>query len=448
MADIYDEEDRRRALTQGLLGAGLAMLGARKGSEYNAFAQAGLLGLGGYGRSLENATEARDRKAQRDMQQQQYARQQQEWQRAQDERAAMQRAAGGAFTGGMPEMGPPTAQGEMQPGVMPQFNPQAYIGALQREGLPAQAIQATKDYGPKVVAPAAPKPENFTPASVAAFARSGDWNALVPVTKADASPIGKINPSDFTAASMATFISGGSKDYSQLVPIDKRSVSNVSVKNYAETEEQKAIGKARGELFSTLNASAQKAQAKISALSSIDGLMGNIETSALTPAGNTMAAYAKSIGVTIDPNLSRKEAAQAIMNQLALESRSTAEGGGMPGAMSDKDREFLIGMNPNMGQTAQGRKLLIEVQKRSAKRTQQVAQWARDYYKMNGKFDEGFQDYSAAMAEKNPLFQDLTGMGLSTPGKARESSGRIGGASTLTPAEQAELDKLRRMLGK
>jgi hypothetical protein len=74
----YDEEDKRSALTQGLLAAGLAALGARKGSEYNAFAQAGLLGLGGYGRALEGATEARDRKAQREMQAQQWQMTQQE----------------------------------------------------------------------------------------------------------------------------------------------------------------------------------------------------------------------------------------------------------------------------------------------------------------------------------------------------------------------------------
>lgn len=454
MADIYDEEDRKSALIQGLLGAAFPLLGARRGSEFNAFGQAGLLGLNSYNRSLEGATEARDRKAQREQQrlmweqaQEERALKMQQMQQQREQQAAMQRAAGGAFTGGMPQMGPPTEQGEMQPGVAGQFNPQAYISALQREGLPQQAIAASKEYGPKRIAPAAPKPENFTPASLSAFERSGDWTALVPVTKPDASPIGKINPSDFTASSMAAFIAGGSKDYSQLVPIDKRSVSNVSVRNYAETEEQKAIGKARGELFSTLNASAQKAQAKIAALSSIDSLMNGIETSALTPAGNAFAAYAKSLGVTIDPNLPRKEAAQAIMNQLALESRSTGEGGGMPGAMSDKDREFLIGMNPNMGQTAQGRKLLIEVQKRSAKRTQQMAQWARDYYKANGKFDEGFQDYAAAMAEKTPLFQDLAGIGTPEQGNARASGGRIGNGA-LTPAEQAEREQLRRMLGK
>lgn len=105
MAYPYEEEDRRSALTQGLLGAGLAMLGARKGQEFNAMAQAGLLGIGGYQRALEGSSEARDRKAQREMQAQIFAQQQAEWQRMQQQRAQMegaQRAATLPGTAGMP----------------------------------------------------------------------------------------------------------------------------------------------------------------------------------------------------------------------------------------------------------------------------------------------------------------------------------------------------------
>lgn len=156
MADIYDEEDRKSALIQGLLGAAFPLLGARRGSEFNAFGQAGLLGLNSYNRSLEGATEARDRKAQREQQrlmweqaQEERALKMQQMQQQREQQAAMQRAAGGAFTGGSPPMGPPTEQGEMQPGVVGQFNPQAYIAALQQHGLPQQAIAAVKEYGPR-----------------------------------------------------------------------------------------------------------------------------------------------------------------------------------------------------------------------------------------------------------------------------------------------------------
>lgn len=148
MAYPYEEEDRRAALTQGLLAAGLAALGARKGSEYNAFAQAGLLGLGGYQNSLRDVTDAREAQALRKMREEQYAMQKAQWEQAQAEKLKMQQAAAGSFVGGSPEMGPPTPQGEMQPAVAPQFSPQAYIASLQRQGLPQQAIAAADKYQP------------------------------------------------------------------------------------------------------------------------------------------------------------------------------------------------------------------------------------------------------------------------------------------------------------
>jgi hypothetical protein len=431
----YDEEDKRSALTQGLLAAGLAALGARKGSEYNAFAQAGLLGLGGYGRSLENATEARDRKAQREMQAQQYAQQQAEWQRAQQQRAQMegaQRAATLPGAPGMPAQEADSPGGTYMPptpGTPGGFDRQKYGQLLETidpmKGLAYQ--QAQQQLMAKDTPYDKPKPEHYTPASVAEYARTRNPAVLVPVTKPDASPVGKINPSDFTAASVAAFLSSGGNDYNKLVPIDKRPVSSVKINNYTETEQDKAIGKARGELYSTLNQGAGKAQARITALSAIESLMSGVETSALTPIGNKFASYAKAAGINIDPNLPAKEAAQSFMNQLALESRSTAEGGGMPGAMSDKDREFLISMNPNMGQTTQGRQILINVQKRMAQRQKELAQWAREYRTLNnGTFDEGFQDFATAKAEQKPLFADMYGAGTQPATNRREAVGRIG----------------------
>ncbi len=155
MAYPYDEDDKRAALTQGLLAAGLAALGARKGSEYNALGQAGLLGITGYNTSLRDATNAREAQALQRMREQQWQQQQAEYQRQQQERAGMQRAAAGAFVGGQPAIPGGEAEpreGGMTPGVPAQggqFNPQAYIAALQREGMPQQAIATAEKYTPK-----------------------------------------------------------------------------------------------------------------------------------------------------------------------------------------------------------------------------------------------------------------------------------------------------------
>ena len=357
------------------------------------------------------------------MREQQWQQQQAEYARQQQERAAMQGAHAAAIIPGAPGMpgqeadNPGGTYMAPTPAQPAGFDDQKYIQALRTNPLidPAKAL-AYQQLITKDTPFDKPKLEHWTPESAARYAQTRNPRDLVAVGKPDASPVGKINPSDFTTQSVAAFIAGGGKNYDLLVPIDKRPQTTVSVKNFAETEEEKAIGKARGELFTNINMGSQRAQAKITSLNAIKSLMSDVDTSPLTPAGNAVAGVLKGFGVEIDPKLPRKQAAEALMNKLALESRSTADGGGMPGAMSDKDREFLMGMNPSMSQTKEGRDLLIQVQIRLAKREQEIAQWAREYRAQNGRFDEGFQDYMAQKSAQSPLFADLPAQPQAAPG--------------------------------
>jgi hypothetical protein len=415
----YEDEDRRAALTQGLLAAGLAALGAKRGSEYNALGQAGLLGLGGYNAALRTATDARDSRAEREMKAAEWAQKQQQWAEQQRQQKAMQLAATGAFTGGTPAIPGGEAEpreGGMTPGLPAyggQFNPQAYISALQQQGLPMQAVSAAEKYAPKRIAPDAPKPEHFTGESLAKFAQSGDWNALVSVQKPVErwKEIGQLGTGQML---MENTVTGERKAVGSVVPR-----TSVTINNPMETEEGKAIGRGRGEAFVAINQGASKARAKLSSLDAIDALIGDVETSPLTPFGVKAASVVKgAFGQDIDPNLPRKVAAETIMGRMALDARSTAEGGGMPGAMSDADREFLRSMNPSLSQTREGRALIVTVQKRMAKRDQEMAQWAREYRAKQGQFDEGFQDYAAQKSAQNPLFADLAGSGGAGSGTA------------------------------
>jgi hypothetical protein len=130
--DPYDPEDRRQALTQGLLAAGLAALGARKGQEFNALGQAGLLGLGGYNAALRTTAEARDEKARREMQQAQFAQQQQAWQQAQQQRAQMEQAQRAATMPGVPGGEAEPREGGMTPGLPGGFDRQKYGQLLEQ----------------------------------------------------------------------------------------------------------------------------------------------------------------------------------------------------------------------------------------------------------------------------------------------------------------------------
>lgn len=96
---------------------------------------------------------------------------------------------------------------------------------------------------------------------------------------------------------------------------------------------------------------------------------------------------------------------EAISNEMTLQMRGTA--GGMPGAMSDKDREFLYAMTANTSNSPEANLFLVQMRKRMMQREADIAKMALRYAQNNGgrldhRFDIAMQDW----AEKNPLWSD------------------------------------------
>jgi hypothetical protein len=112
---------------------------------------------------------------------------------------------------------------------------------------------------------------------------------------------------------------------------------------------------------------------------------------------------AKSIGIDVG-DVGPAEAAQAITSQLALNARSPAGGAGMPGAMSDADRDYLKAMQPGIERTPGGNKLIIDVTRKINQRAVDVEKFRQDYVKRNGRLNEGFNTELQEWADKNPLF--------------------------------------------
>lgn len=180
--------------------------------------------------------------------------------------------------------------------------------------------------------------------------------------------------------------------------------TTVNNNNYQEKEEDKAIGKSFGEFYSDLQKTGFAASGKIARYDRLGQLLTGLQTGKLTPAATQISALADSLGVSIDPNLPAKQAAEALSNEVALQLRNPSGGAGMPGALSDKDREFLVSMTPGLGKTPEGNKLIIETAKKLAKREMEVAKIARDYRIKNGRVDEGFYQELENFSNANPLF--------------------------------------------
>jgi hypothetical protein len=182
------------------------------------------------------------------------------------------------------------------------------------------------------------------------------------------------------------------------------SKTTVSVNQSQEKEEHKAVGKYFGEQYATIQKTGLGASGKISRVQRLDQLLDGVNTGKFAPLGVEVASAAQSLGFNIDPKLGNKQAAEAIANEMALEMRNPSGGAGMPGAMSDKDREFLKQTTPGIEKTPEGRKLIAESMVKLAKRDQEVARMARQYRSKHGTIDEGFYEQLQEYSDNNPLF--------------------------------------------
>lgn len=176
---------------------------------------------------------------------------------------------------------------------------------------------------------------------------------------------------------------------------------NVGVKAY-ESE----LGKLTANDVMDMRKAAKASRSKLDALNAIEVLAGDLSTGKLTDLGINAAQVGESFGLSLDPNLQAKEASRAIMGRLALEARNPAGGAGMPGAMSDSDRQFLVStITPSLSQSKDGRKLLINTMRTLEHRSIDVNDKAEAYIKKYGQLDNGFYQQLSVWARNNPLFQ-------------------------------------------
>lgn len=186
-----------------------------------------------------------------------------------------------------------------------------------------------------------------------------------------------------------------------------------------EGEEAKSVGKFFGDAYANIQGAGFSAQSRVNRYSRLSQLLDGVNTGKFAGAGLEVAKAASTLGFNIDPNMANKEAAQALSSEIALELRNPSGGAGMPGAMSDADRQFLANMVPGLATTPQGRTLMLETAQKLAKRDMDVARIAREYRKRNRSIDEGFYDELAKYSEANPLFTN----------QAASTSGANGGFS-------------------
>lgn len=281
----------------------------------------------------------------------------------------------------------------------PTFNEAEYMKDLAMSGYGEKMLEATLAREKK--SPFGQiDPSKFTPESLDKFSRTGNWKDLDSIEKP------RESWSDpYVLDGQLVQKSNVTGQIRQAVT--KPAETKITVGGQ-EKEEQKAVGKAFGEQYNQIQSAGFLANKTIDKVNRLNQLLEGVSTGKLTPIGTDVASTAASLGFKVNKNLGNLQAAEALTNEMALQLRNPSGGAGMPGALSDSDRNFLRAMVPGIEKTPEGRRLVSESMVKLAKRDQEVAKLARDYRKRNGQLDEGFYDELAKYSEQNPLFTDMS----------------------------------------
>lgn len=176
-----------------------------------------------------------------------------------------------------------------------------------------------------------------------------------------------------------------------------------------ESKFQEKVGAEFGDIYTGAIKSEFAAPRTIANYDRLGNLLSQVNTGKFAGTITDLKAAAKAGGIDLNAmgirdDVAPAQATRQISNMLALELRNPAGGAGMPGAMSDKDREFLQQSIPSIENDPGAIGKMIEYRKTLAKRDQEVGKMARAYRARTGTFNEGFFNELRDFSEKNPLF--------------------------------------------
>jgi hypothetical protein len=211
---------------------------------------------------------------------------------------------------------------------------------------------------------------------------------------------------EYEAAKQGGF-QGTFMDYQQALRKSGATNINMAGDKAWEVERAKLGAKKLQELADGANTTAQVVDQLETMQTALDAYnKGSIFGSGnIAPYEVQMRGFLKGLGVGNADTLAGGELARSVQNQMALLVRNPESGMGMPGALSDPDREFLVQTMPGIDKSAKGNRIMIAVAKKAAQRKMEVAALAEQYAAQNGGM-EGFQAALKQWANANPMLDD------------------------------------------
>jgi hypothetical protein len=189
----------------------------------------------------------------------------------------------------------------------------------------------------------------------------------------------------------------------------KKEIAQAGAQPAAESEALKLNAKDAAETASAMQASGLKSRSALANVKQLGSLLNQIETGKLTSTTTQIKAWGKALGIDIGTdNVGPAQAAQALIGQMALNLRDPSAGAGMPGAMSDADRQFLTNMVPNLETTPEGRRLMLSYMGRIHEYNIGLAKAVSDYRRSArwATDPQGIHQVAQDYAAQHPIFSE------------------------------------------
>lgn len=148
-------------------------------------------------------------------------------------------------------------------------------------------------------------------------------------------------------------------------------------------------------------------------------LQTGVRTGSLGEFEHEVRSLATAFGIDADPaKVSGGEVIRAIQNRMALMMRNPESGMGMPGAISDRDIQFLKAAQVGLTNTPQGNAKLLSIYRKIENRKLEIANLAEQYIAENGGLNAGFNQVMRDYAANNPMFDDVFQQQFTLDGEA------------------------------
>ncbi len=193
----------------------------------------------------------------------------------------------------------------------------------------------------------------------------------------------------------------------------------VTVNNGGETAYDKTLNENLAKSYLGTQDASTAALRTLTTLDAMTGAMEDPNFYSGFGAEPTLAVKQAIAGLGLDPSAaSSMETFNALSKQSALD----LMGGSLGTGFSNADRSFVVEQTANLGATKEGNKMLMDLQRKLAKRQVDVGKLANQYASEHGgRLDSGWGAYLANWVETNPVFdQKATG---TAPGNGKTSGG-------------------------